>query len=289
MKKLNNFLLIPNTSKNIDPEQIRQIVIQLLRHGCKVSIFPENREMYEYLSDLIDQTDFWEYIKNCHAALVLGGDGSIIEAAHRLVGYDIPIVGINYGHVGYLAALNTNELSMLNALPYGAYSIDTRMMLDATVFKKNGENRGKFTVLNDVVLTNGPVARLITFDIFCNKIKIQTCRADGMIISTPTGSTAYSLSAGGPVLDPALNGICLTPICPHTLTSRPVIFGGDSVITLENIQHNNSSVYLNADGRDIIPIEPDDRITICRSHYTTKIIRVRERGFLDVLHSKLSE
>ncbi len=289
MKKLNNFLLIPNTSKNIHPEHIRNIAVQLTDRGCKVGVLPENKDLFDYISDLTVQDEYEDYIKHCQAAIVLGGDGSIIEAAHRLMGYDIPIVGINYGHVGFLAALKTNELSLLNALTYGAYSIDTRMMLDAEVTDDKGNSKGMFTVLNDIVLTNGPVARLITFDVYCNKIKIQTCRSDGMIVSTPTGSTAYSLSAGGPVLDPSLSGICLTPICPHTLTSRPVIFGGESLITLENIRNNNSSVYLNADGRDILSIESGDRITIRRSHYTTKIIRIKEEGFLEVLRSKLSE
>ena len=163
------------------------------------------------------------------------------------------------------------------------------MMLEAVVSDRDGKTRVKYTVLNDLVLTNGPVARLITFDIYCDGVKVQTCRADGMIAATPTGSTAYSLSAGGPVLDPTLEGICLTPICPHTLNRRPVVFRGNSNIEITNIKNNNSSVYLNADGREVINLTEGDSISIKMAEYKVKLIRLKGYGFLSVLNKKLSE
>ena len=205
------------------------------------------------------------------------------------MGFDIPIIGINFGHVGFLTEIELGELDLIDRLISGEYTTDERMMLDAVVVDRDGKERVKYTVLNDLVLTNGPVARLITFDVYCDGVKVQTCRADGSVIATPTGSTAYSLSAGGPVLDPTLEGICFTPICPHTLSSRPVVFRGNSEITVSNIKNNNSSVYLNADGKDVIHINEGDSISIRMSEYKIKLVRFKGYGFLSVLNAKLSD
>lgn len=287
MEKIKNYILIPNTTKNISEDSINAIIGRVHKAGGEVYVYHDElafkpAERVAYINSEADKN-------NCQAAIVLGGDGSIIEATHRLMQYQIPIIGINFGHVGFLSELEINETDLLEKLFSGEYYLDERLMLDAEVTDSDGKIKGKFTVLNDLVLTNGPVARLIKFDVWCDDIKIETCRADGMIISTPTGSTAYSLSAGGPVLEPSLEGICLTPICPHTLNSRPVIFRADSIIRLTNIQNNNSSVYFNSDGRDVIRIESGDSIEIHRSEYKTKLIRMKNSGFLGVLQRKLSE
>lgn len=287
MNEIRNFILIPNTSKHISHKNIETLIARI--NSCGGRIFASRDEIgFAPVNELcfIDSADD---LNKCEAAIVLGGDGSIIEASHRLLERQVPIIGINFGHVGFLSELEINETELLDKICSGEYSIDERMMLDATVFDENENQLVHFTVLNDLVLTNGPVARLIKFDVICDDVKIETCRADGTIISTPTGSTAYSLSAGGPVLDPSLDGICLTPICPHTLNSRPVIFRADSTIRITNIINNNSSVYFNADGRDVIPINSGDTIEIRRSKYKTRLIRIKESGFLSVLRGKLSE
>ncbi len=292
MNEIRNLILIPNTSKRIPAESIAALADRLLSLGGKVGMLPEHED---YLSPVSGKLSFvWNGPadgpdRDTTAALVLGGDGSIIEASHRLLGQDVPILGINYGRVGFLAGIEIGESHLLEHLFTGSYVIENRMMLDACVTGEDGCERGSFTVLNDVVLTNGPVARLIAFDVHCDGVLIETCRADGMIFATPTGSTAYSLSAGGPVLDPSVAAVCVTPICPHTLSSRPVIFRGDSVFKIDNIRSNNASVWLNADGRDDLALTEGDRIGIRRSAFSTKLIRVREGGFLDVLRAKLSE
>ena len=284
MDKIRELILIPNLKKNIDPEMLCGLVSHLTERGCRVGVLPEYADALGYLGERIARVT-----EDGDVALVLGGDGSIIEASHRLLGRHIPIVGINYGHVGFLAEIGIGETALLDRVTDGDYTVEDRMMLDAVVTGPDGEERGRFTVLNDVVLTNGPISRLISFDVCCDGVKTETCRADGMVIATPTGSTAYSLSAGGPVLDPSLAGICLTPICPHTLSSRPVIVRGDTVITLTNLNNNGASVWLNADGRDELALDPGDTVEIRRSRYSTPLIRVREGGFLNVLQEKLSE
>ena len=291
MREIRNLILIPNTGKGIPHEAISALLDRVLRRGGCVGVLPEHRD---YLSFAADRISFvWDGGpdpgREGTAALVLGGDGSIIEASHRLLGQNVPILGINYGHVGFMTGIEMGEADLLDRLFDGQYATEERMMVDAEVEGPDGELRGSFTVLNDIVLTNGPVARLIAFDVFCDGVLIETCRADGMIFATPTGSTAYSLSAGGPVLDPSVEAICVTPICPHTLSSRPVIFRGDSVLRVGNIQSNNASVWLNADGREDLAIGSGDRILIRRSVHTAKLIRVKEGGFLDVLRAKLSE
>jgi len=270
MKPIRSILLIPNTRKDIAGERIGALVDRLTKQGCRVGVDAD--------PDL-----GWD------AALVLGGDGTVIEASHRLLGRDIPLIGINYGHVGFLSEIETDEAWLLERLLTGNYTLEERMMLSARVTGEDGKARGEYTVLNDIVLTNGPVARLISFDVTCGGVRIVSCRADGAIFATPTGSTAYSLSAGGPVLDPFLEGICFTPICPHTLSSRPVIFRGDAELCVTEIRHNGASVYLNADGREDLAIRPGDRIEVKRSEHTTKLLRVKDAGFLSVLHAKLSE
>ncbi len=289
MNKITNLVLIPNTQKKIDRDKLLSLVKRLNDGGCRVGVLRDASEMTEYLGDRVSVIEDISEIAKCEAAVVLGGDGSIIDAAHRIMGFDLPIIGINFGHVGFLTELEINELDLIDRLIQGDYTTDERMMLDAVVLDRDGKERVKYTVLNDLVLTNGPVARLIAFDVYCDGVKVQTCRADGTVVATPTGSTAYSLSAGGPVLDPTLEGICLTPICPHTLNSRPVVFRGNSNIVITNIKNNNSSVYLNADGRDVIHINEGDSVSIRMSEYKIKLVRFKGYGFLSVLNAKLSE
>ena len=289
MNRVTNLLLIPNTQKHIDHDKLFSLIKRLKDGGCRVGVLKDAVAVTEFLGEMVYVIDNISEVACCQVAVVLGGDGSIIDAAHRVMGFDIPIIGINFGHVGFLTEIELGELDLIDRLISGEYTTDERMMLDAVVVDRDGKERVKYTVLNDLVLTNGPVARLITFDVYCDGVKVQTCRADGSVIATPTGSTAYSLSAGGPVLDPTLEGICFTPICPHTLSSRPVVFRGNSEITVTNIKNNNSSVYLNADGRDVIHINDGDSISIRMSEYKIKLVRFKGYGFLSVLNAKLSD
>ncbi len=289
MKKLENLILITNTTKYIDSIKLNALISYLFALDCRISMFDSDRitlaDMPEHSSRISEYNPNDDY----DAAIVLGGDGSIIEAAHRLLDKQIPLIGINFGHIGFLTELDAGEFTDIGRAVMGEYTADKRIMLDAVVRDANGEIQCSYTVLNDAVITNGPIARLIGFDIYCDDVKTDAWRADGIIVATPTGSTAYSLSAGGPVLDPSLECICLTPICPHTLSSRPIIFHAGTKIRIGGIKSNNSTVYLNADGRDAVKLQDDWTIEIKKSSWETSLIRIKSRSFIDVLHSKLSE
>lgn len=285
MERIHNVLLVPNTTKTIPKEKIARIIDRWSDNGCRLYTLPECET---YLGGRVpvippEAHESWD------AACVLGGDGSIIDAAHRLYGMGIPLIGINFGHLGYLAELEESELGWVDRIVLGEYTLDRRMMLDIEIIDPSGHTRQRSVALNDVVLTNGPVARLLSFDLFCSDIFMQTCRADGIIVATPTGSTAYSMSAGGPILDPALDCICLTPICPHTMSSRPVIVRSSARVLLTEIHARSTSVYLTSDGREAVELTPGESVRITRSPYTTDLIRVRDDGFLMALHRKLTD
>ncbi len=284
MKELKNFILILNPTKKIDDEYIEKLVSTLHSFGC--TVFTADNSGFAKKFGL-KRCFYSNTANNIDAAIVLGGDGSIIEASHKQLSSKIPIIGINFGRVGFLTELEAGELDELQKLVLGEYTLERRMMLDADVIAPDKKIERGFTVLNDIVMTNGPIARLIGFDTYCDGVKIVSCRADGMVFATPTGSTAYSLSAGGPILEPTLEGICLTPICPHTLSSRPMILPSTANITITNIQSNNSSVYLNADGREAVKISDGWKVHIRRSQCETVLIRLKERGFLEALQAKL--
>lgn len=289
MDKLSKILLIPNTTKKISPEHITALADAICAEDSEIGILPEHGELLSYLGEKVhtlrDDTELSSY----GMAVVLGGDGSIIDATHRLLGYNIPIIGINFGHLGFMAALEIGETEPIAALLRGEYYTDRRMMLDATVYSEDGEEKAKFTVLNDLVFSNGPIPRLVKFDVISDGVKIESCRADGIIIATPTGSTAYSLSAGGPVLDPTLDCICITPICPHSLDSRPIIVRGDSEIEVLPQFSPNAFVYLSADGQKNVRISENDRVVIKRSTHTMELVRLKDRAFIQVLRAKLAD
>lgn len=289
MKSIRKILLIINQSKNIDRNLILSLVDRIRKNGCRVITYDSNYMDGIFGSRVSFLSEQEPVPDDIDVAVVLGGDGSIIDAAHRLAGCDIPLIGVNFGRIGFLAEIEINEFALIDEILRGNYTIENRMMLEVSVVDSAGGTKMRSLCLNDAVLSNGPVARLLTFNIYANGIKMQTCLADGMIASTPTGSTAYSLSAGGPVLEPTLNCICLTPICPHTLNNRPVILNGDSVIEWNNILSKGTSVYLTTDGRAVFELEKNDRVVIKKSEYQTGLIRVKDDGFLGVLRYKLSE
>jgi len=289
MKAIKKIILMVNPSKNIDKDLIGDLVTRLLSGGCSVVTYESERSFSTERSGVSFIREEDSPPPDTDAAVVLGGDGSIIDAANRLAGCNIPLVGINFGRVGFLAEIEIGEIPLVDKILAGDYTIEERMMLDVSVVSPRGEIRFSSRCLNDAVLTNGPVARILNYTIAANGIKMQTCLADGIIASTPTGSTAYSLSAGGPVLEPILDCICLTPICPHTLNNRPVILNGDSVIELCDIVSKGTSVYVTTDGKAVFELGDGDKIVLRKSQYKTRLIRVKDDGFLGVLRGKLSD
>jgi NAD+ kinase len=279
--------LLPNLNKQIPPSLILSIRDLFAEHGAAL-VAPTCAEplLRGICRDirLLPEPALYEDVQ---LLLVLGGDGSIIEAARRTVGRSIPIAGINLGRLGYLAEIEPEEIGLLGAVLRGEASIDERIMLDVLVRHADGSETSFTPALNDIVLTNGPVPRLLSFELWCDGELVEDCCADGMILAAPTGSTAYSLSAGGPVLDPCLDCICSTPICPQSMNNRPVIFRGDSVLELRCMQtRGDNVVHLSVDGRETLILGRGDIVRVSHSQYRTPLVRVKKGGFLSALRQK---
>jgi NAD+ kinase len=216
---------------------------------------------------------------------VFGGDGTMLHAARLVAGRGTPIVGVNLGSLGFLTEVKLEDLfSMFEALLSGAYHLEDRMMLDVEVLR-GPESLGRYWALNDAVINKGAPARIIELEITVNDQLVSLARADGLIVSTPTGSTAYSLSAGGPILYPTLGACVITPICPHTLTNRPVVVPDSAVVQVALTR--GSDVMLTVDGQTGLPLEAGDRLLICKSSAVVRLVQPEGNTFFALLREKL--
>lgn len=247
----------------IEREQIRQ------QTGC--AVHEVSNEKLAHDVDLI---------------LVLGGDGTMIATARLMGDREVPVLGVNFGGLGYLAEFRIEELySALDSILSGKYRLDKRVMLDVELLR--GEARVTSNrVLNDVVINKSALARIIEIEAYLNRQFVNSFRADGLIVSTPTGSTAYNLSAGGPVIYPSMNAIVITPICPFTLSNRPIVVPDDAVIEL-CLKTEQEEVALTLDGQVGFPLNVEDRVVIRKSATTFNLVQPMNRNYFDVLRDKL--
>lgn len=221
------------------------------------------------------------------AAVVLGGDGTLLHAAKPLARAGRPLLGINLGHLGFLSELEVGEApEALERLLRGQYELETRMMLEATVVRQN-RSEEHYDALNDVVINRGTRARIITLEASAGDERIERFRGDGLIAATPTGSTAYSLAAGGPILAPQLEAILLTPICPHTLYARSLVLRPDARLRIR-VMSSSEEVALTVDGQVGQGLVAGDEVTIQRSRLVTNLVRLKPAGFFRVVHTRLS-
>ena len=229
-----------------------------------------------------------ELMKLCDLAVVVGGDGTTLAVAKKAAFLNKTVLGINAGRLGFMSGLEKDELEMLGKLASGEYTIDERMMLKASVYQ-NDELISSYHCLNDAVITRGELARLIDVSVMVEGRLATNTRADGMIVSTPTGSTAYSMAAGGPVLSPDNFCFVITPICPHSLLNRSIVFSSDKELTLfvENDVYKNS--FLALDGQESIQIENNTKIVISKSEFTAKLIKIKPDNFYEILNKKIIE
>ncbi len=217
--------------------------------------------------------------------VTIGGDGTFLAAA-RHAGDGAPILGINAGNLGFLAEATASEgLRLIDEALAGEAPIESRPLLDVALVRK-GTRRGPFRVLNDAVLNKSAIARIVTLSVSVDGEFLTSYRADGLIVATPTGSTAYNLSAGGPILFPEIDAICLTPICPHTLSHRPIVVPSRSVVEI-SLDSQGEDVFLTLDGQEGFPLEGDDRVVIRKSRKYFRLVRNRRRHYGDLLRSKL--
>jgi len=224
--------------------------------------------------------------REAELVIVLGGDGFMLDAARRAAPASIPILGINMGRVGYMTELEMDELDLLEQVFRGDYSIDERAMLSVSVQSKEGQIKGSTYALNDAVIANGSTARIVDLMLLDNGEQIFTYRADGLVISTPTGSTAYSLSAGGPIVDPKLSCFCVTPICPHSLLARPLVFPDTAHLEVKNICTREKLLHLTVDGRITFDLYYGDTVIITRSTLCAKLVRLKRESFYAKIRNK---
>lgn len=280
-------VLLPNEKKIASDSICRAVADVLTSAGAELYTFGKYSELFGNTVSYEDDEN--RLFSDAVLAVVLGGDGSIIKAAQYCAPRGVPIVGVNLGRLGYLAQVEVTELNILADIVNGKCTVENRIMLDSVLHHADGEVKRLSPSLNDVVLSNGPVSSIMSFDVKCDGTVSSVMRADGLIIATPTGSTAYSMSAGGPVLDPTLDCIITTPICAHTLVARPVVYSGKSVISIHNMSCRTNSVFLAVDGGECVKIRDGDVLEICRSQYITRLVRMSDKAFMNVLNRKMSD
>ena len=225
-------------------------------------------------------------IREADMIICFGGDGTILHIAKTATRYGLPVLGVNIGNMGFMAELESTELDHLTRLANGDYTIDSRMMLDVTVHRDRNiifHDIG----LNDVVITKGAVARIVHLAVACDGVQVMECGGDGIIIATPTGSTAYSLSAGGPIVEPEAHNILITPICSHDVVSGSVVASDKRVVTVSLTRNCRRNAFLSVDGGKALRLNIGDVTTISKSKLETKLVRMKNQSFFDVVNKKL--
>lgn len=273
--KMKKILLIPNITKDTNKQTTNYIIDWFENRGVRV-LLPEPGIEERIISESVSH------------ALVLGGDGTIIASSRKFAHLDVPILGINLGNLGFLAEIELSELdNALEQFMNDEYVIEDRMMIKGTL--KQGACFGK--ALNDIVITRQSISRMISFDVFVNDVFVNHYRADGIIISTPTGSTAYNLSAGGPIISPNNEVIVLTPICPHSLTARSIVLSGSDVIRISFQSQRNQhldDLLITIDGQEVFGINKEDEVILSKSETKVRLMRLNQNDFFKILRRKLS-
>ena len=267
-------------------EVSKQVYNKLTELGIDVIVVDNIKDVFDCPDAKFLPVD--DAVALCDVIVTVGGDGTIIHSAHIAALYDKPILGINAGRLGFLAGLEKEELDLLKNLIDGSYIIDNRMMLSVKRYEKD-EFIKEYLCLNDLVVTRGASMHMCEIEANCDGRKIRNYFSDGMIIATPTGSTAYSLSAGGPVVDTSIEGLILTPVCPHSILSRSMIFKADSEIDISVRNVDISHPIFSCDGEDGIEMNSDTKLRVTKADKVTKIIRIKSDSFSDILTRKLIE
>ena len=227
-----------------------------------------------------------ELYSEAELILVLGGDGAMLDAARRAAFRGTPILGINMGRVGYMTELEMDELELLDRVFEGKARTDPRTLLQVEVCSRAGQNKLCTYALNEAAITGGSAARIVDLELSDGEELIDTYRADGILVATPTGSTAYSLSAGGPIVDPKLSCFCVTPICSHLLLARPLVFPDTATLKIKNVCSRERVLHLTVDGRSTFDLYFGDTVKITRSPMQVKLLRIKEESFYSKIRMK---
>lgn len=279
-------ILAPNPYRDKQFETLRQAMEVLQNAGIETRVclpFEVDRT-YELPKDIrFSRMD--RELPNADMLVCFGGDGTLLHMAKTATRKGIPVLGVNIGTMGFMAELESTELSQLARIATDDYTIDNRMMLDVTV-QRDRDIIFHDLCLNDVAITKGAVARIVHLEVRCDGVQAMECGGDGMIIATPTGSTAYSLSAGGPIVEPDAHSILVTPICAHDVASRCIVVSDKRTVNVAMTYNPRRNAYLSVDGGKALRMNMGDVATIRKSDLCTKLVRLKDRSFFDVVNMK---
>ena len=275
---------VTNIEKDPTLQETKKMVDFVLKKGCEVYV----SETFSDVHPDVIATSSSEMYKSVDFVVVIGGDGTILRVARSAAIFDTPILGINFGTLGYLADVEKeNAIDAIEKVLNGDFTIENRMMLEPYV-ERGCVSHEINLALNEVCITNSVCSRMIKLSVEVNGEYFDTFRADGIIVSTPTGSTAYNLSAGGPILSPHTELMTITHICPHTLYARPFVIDGNDVVRIR-VQSNYNNVQMSCDGQSTVQMKNDDVIVVKKSRYVTRIIKTTNMNFYDILRRKMVE
>lgn len=279
-------ILCPNPYRDSELKVCKQSRDMLEGLGMQTSVcLPFQREGYgEELG--IPMRLLQQEIRSADLLIAFGGDGTILHLARTVALHSVPVLGVNLGSLGFMSELEVNELDRLRDLAEGRFTVESRMMLDASVLRE-GRQVYSNIALNDAVISKGSIARVVRLDIFTEEGRLTRVGGDGIIVSTPTGSTGYSMAAGGPIVEPTAKNLLLTPICPHSTRSSSYVLSPDHVITVEAADANRKFVYLSVDGGKAFSLKNGDQVRVSTSKYTTKLVRLSKKSFCEILDKKM--
>ncbi len=279
-------ILTPNPYRDKNFQTVRKAAQILKDAGVEVRIcLPFDVEKSFELPKDLHFSKLDRELNGADAIVCFGGDGTILHIAKTATRHGLPVLGVNIGTMGFMAELESSELSELARLARDDYSVDQRMMLDVTVFRDR-DIIFHDICLNDVAITKGAVARIVHLSVQCDGVQAMECGGDGLILATPTGSTAYSLSAGGPIVEPEANNILITPICAHDVGSRCMVASDKRIITVSLTKNARRNAFLSVDGGKAVKLNLGDCAKIRKSDRVTKLIRLKHKSFYDVLSTK---
>ena len=285
-------ILSPNPYRDLGLRAAQSALKILQNSGVETAVClpftPEGQPPRADMPAGIKLTPLAEELPGADVLICFGGDGTILHAAKSANPFQIPVLGVNMGSVGFMAELEHSEMSLLGRLASGKYQVESRMMLQVEV-RREGKVIFSDTALNDAVLTKGAVARVLPLEITGDRVPIYSYAGDGVVVSTPTGSTAYSMAAGGPIVEPSAKNIIVTPICAHDVSSKSIVASDKRVITVQMVQNARRNAFLSVDGGKSLRMNMGDVATIRKSNLETKLVRLKDRSFFDVVNSKFKK